>query len=329
MSNELEIKIYNGYGHSKNLVVYGHVFKGRRKKQPAFDKNGWRHTWSLLRLFFLRPVGKVRLRLFFYDQVCETIADEDGFFKFRWSSSIHLDPGLHDLKIGLALDDHHTTFFTDGKIYIPHSTQYVFVSDIDDTVLISHSASIGKRLRELFGKNVYKRKLFTDHVAWYKMLSLSETDTEHPNPFFYVSSSEWNLYDYLHAIFSYNKLPPGSFLLSHFKRWYAFFKTGRTKHEDKYKRIARLLTVFPKQKFVLIGDNSQRDPIIYTALVNDYPDRIMAIYIRNIKKKRAIHTAQLFQVLPKAANIQTCLFDTNMEAIQHAISIGLIANEAS
>jgi len=327
MSTSIEIKIYNGYGHSKNMVVYGHVFKGKRKKQPIFDKKGWKHTLSLLKLFFLRPIGNVRLRLFFYDQIYETTADEDGFFKFKWSSSIHLEAGLHDLKIGFIKNDNSTDCFTDGKIYVPHSTQYAFVSDIDDTVLISHSATIWRRLRELLAKNAYRRKLFSDNVVWYNMLSRSGTDPEHLNPFFYVSSSEWNLYDYLHDIFSYNKLPAGSFLLSHFKRWHAFFKTGRTKHEDKYRRIARLLRVFPKQKFVLIGDNSQRDPIIYTALVNDYPDRITAIYIRNIKKKRTAHTLQLFNALSPAANIQTCLFNTNNEAIEHSVSIGLITRE--
>lgn len=323
MGTSVEIKIYNGYGHSKNLVVYGHVLKRKPKKASDFSKDGWKHTLSLLKLFFVRPVGSVRLRLHFYDQVIETIAEPDGFFKFKWASDIHLDPGLHDLKIGLVgKEELHG--FTQGKVYVPHSTQYVFVSDIDDTVLISHSATVLRRLRELLIKNAHRRKLFSDHVLWYNLLSRSGTEMRHLNPFFYVSSSEWNLYDYLQSIFAHNKLPHGSFLLSHFKRWFDFFKTGKTGHDDKYRRISRLLRVFPKQKFVLIGDNSQRDPIIYAALAKDHPDRIAAIYIRNIKPKKAAITLQLFKNLQETEKIQTCLFNTNREAIKHAVSIGLI-----
>jgi len=324
MNRPATIKIYNGYGHSKNLVIYGHVFKGKPKEETTtFDQRGLKHALSLLRLFFLRPLGNVQLRLFFRDQVVETVAEADGFFKFKWAADTHLEPGLHQVRIGLVSATNQLNCFTSGKVYVPHSTQYTFVSDIDDTVLISHSATIWKRLRELLVKNAYRRKLFADHAVWYNLLSIAHTDGAHLNPFFYVSSSEWNLYDYLREIFDYNQLPPGSFLLNHFKRWFDFWKTGKSKHEEKYRRIGRLLRVFPKQRFVLIGDNSQLDPLIYTALVNNYPDRIKAVYIRNIKKKRAAITTRLFEGMSDA-NVNVCLFNTNREAIDHAIAIGLI-----
>jgi len=321
------IKIYNGYGHSKNLVVYGHVFKGKlAKKQISFTKKGWRHTLGLLRLFFFRPKENVHLRLYFFNQIIETRSGPDGFFKFKWASDTHLNPGLHPLKIGVIEANNEIHAFTEGRVYVAHSTQYVFVSDIDDTVLISHSGSLWKRLNELLSKNAERRKIFGAHVLWYRLLSTSYTTAGHTNPFFYVSSSEWNLYDYLQAIFDYNQLPVGSFLLSHFKRWHDFFKTGQTKHEDKYRRISRLLRVYPKQKFVLIGDNSQHDPLIYTALVNDYPDRIEAIYIRNIRPKKAAVTLRLLNSLSAAA-VYTCMFDATEEAIAHSVAIGLIESQ--
>jgi phosphatidate phosphatase APP1 len=323
MKRSVEIKIYNGYGHSKNLVVYGHVFKWRPKLSGKYDKNSLRHAWGLLKLFMSRPYKKANLKLFFKDQVINSQADHDGFFKFKWASDVHLEAGLHDLRIGLVDFSGEVSHFTRGKVYIPHSTQYVFVSDIDDTILISHSATIWKRLKELLARNPYKRKIFANQVHWYNHLSLSGTDPEHLNPFFYVSSSEWNLYDYLREIFDYNLLPTGSFLLSHFKQWYDFFKTGRTKHEDKYRRIDRLLRVFPKQKFVLIGDNSQRDPIIYTVLANHYPDRVVAIYIRNVKPRKAGISHQLFKNLTNK-DIYTCLFNSNQDAFSHSVETGLI-----
>ncbi|GAA4799744.1 App1 family protein [Olivibacter ginsenosidimutans] len=325
METAVTIKIYNGYGHRKNLVIYGHVLKGKQRNESMeWNTNGWRYTFRILRLFLLRPLGKAHLRLFFRDQIVDTIAEADGFFKFKWTSVSHLDAGLHPIRIGLVNQHNNVVCMTKGHVYVPHTTQYVFVSDIDDTVLISHSATVWKRLRELLVKNIYQRQLFTDNVYWYQLLSLSDTKQECSNPFFYVSSSEWNLYDYLHDIFKYNQLPSGSFLLSHFKRWFDFFKTGRTDHNDKYRRISRLLRVFPKQKFVLIGDNSQRDPMIYAALATNYPNRIKAIYIRNIKKKRATKTLQLLESMSDT-EISICLFNTNNDAINHSKAIGLIS----
>ncbi|WP_134088035.1 App1 family protein [Olivibacter sp. XZL3] len=324
MGRSVEIKIYSGYGHSKNLVVYGHVLQRKPRAPNDFRESGWRHTWSLMRLFFVRPVGGVRLRLHFYNQVIETVAQSDGFFKFKWATDRHLEAGLHSVKIELIATDK-LQGCASGKVYVPQSTQYVFVSDIDDTVLVSHSATGWRRLRELLVKNAYRREVFADHVVWYNLLSRSGAPSQQLNPFFYVSSSEWNLYDYLQRVFDHNGLPQGSFLLSHFKRWLDFFKAGKTGHEDKYRRISRLLRVFPKQKFVLIGDNSQRDPEIYTALANNYPDRVAAVYIRNIKNKKAATTLQLFKSF-KDKGIRTCLFNTNREAIEHSVSIGLVSH---
>ncbi|QNL50525.1 App1 family protein [Olivibacter sp. SDN3] len=325
MSASAEIKIYNGYGHTKNLVVYGHVFKWRPEIDVKLAANSFQQMLTLLKLFMSRPYAYARLRLVFMDQIIETESASDGFFKFKWTSEMHLEPGIYDLKVGL-IEEGTETKYVPGKVYVPSTTQYAFVSDIDDTVLISHSASLWRRLRELLARNPYRRRLFEDNVIWYNLLSNAATETAHLNPFFYVSSSEWNLYDYLHEIFRYNGLPTGSFLLSHFKQWYNFFKSGRTKHDDKYRRIDRLLRVFPKQKFVLIGDNSQRDPIIYTALANRYPDRIVAIFIRNIKKRRSKFTLQLLKDLAKS-DIRTCLFENNHEAIEFSLRIGLIQKE--
>lgn len=327
MSTTAEIKIYNGYGHTKNLVVYGHVFKWRPEIDVKLAANSFQQMLTLLKLFMSRPYASARLRLVFMEQMVETEAADDGFFKFKWRSEVHLEPGIYDLKVGL-IEEGVETMYVPGKVHVPSATQYAFVSDIDDTVLISHSASLWKRLRELLAKNPYRRRLFKDNVVWYNLLAKAATETVHLNPFFYVSSSEWNLYDYLREIFHHNGLPTGSFLLSHFKQWYGFFQSGRTKHDDKYRRIDRLLRVFPKQKFVLIGDNSQRDPIIYTALASNHPDRIVAIFIRNIKKKRSKFTLQLLNELAKS-NIHTCLFQHNHEAIEHSLKIGLIQKEGT
>ena len=206
---------------------------------------------------------------------------------------------------------------------MPHSTQYGFISDIDDTVLISHSGTTGKKLWSMFSKNPRSRKTFADVVNYYELLAKVHTDEAVPNPFFYVSSSEWNLYDYLNEFFKFNELPKGVFLLNNIKKWHQLFKTGNTKHLGKFNRIARVLDVFPAQKFILLGDNSQSDPDIYKLIADKYPNQIFAIYIRNIDRKKVSVTTEILESL-KNKEIYTLLYRHTSEAILHSESVGLI-----
>ncbi|TKC05098.1 App1 family protein [Pedobacter frigoris] len=325
MNKSVSVKIYHGYGHTHNLVVYGHVFRFKAKTRQKFSNNLIVNIVHLLKLFILKPYPYVKVRLTFKGQEVYQKTEYDGFFKFEWAAAENVNAGWHGVKVE-ALDDMGKVLSVgQGQIFVPHITQFAFISDIDDTIMVSHSATIGRRLRELFIKNPRTRKTFKDAYTHYNLLALSHTETDQPNPFFYVSSSEWNLYDYLVETFRYNKLPEGAFLLNQIKRWKDLIKTGRTGHEGKLMRVMRILDAFPNQKFVFFGDNSQKDPAIYTAIAEKYPKNIEAVYIRNVRKEME-ETANEFLVRIKAKNIHTCLFNTSSEAITHSKQIGLIGD---
>ena len=321
----MEIKGYHGYGHMHNLVVFGHVFKRKHRARRVYSNNVLSNILHLLRLFMVVPIPKIDVRMVFQDQLISGRSEVDGFFKMEWKATHEVAAGWHPVKLE-CLENGKPVSNTEGLIYVPHSTQYGFISDIDDTIMISHSATLRKRLTELFVKNPRTRSVFEDVGKHYALLALAHTSPLTPNPFFYVSSSEWNLYDYLHDFFDYNNLPKGTFLLNQVKRWYQFFKTGKTKHEGKLIRIHRILSAFPKQQFVLFGDNTQQDPAIYAKLVKHFPGRIHAVYIRNIvpghEERARISLKEI-----EDAGIHTFLFQHSREAIEHSKRIGLIEAE--
>lgn len=317
------VKVYHGYGHQKNLTVYGHVLAGHVKVVSQYGNNIMSNALRLVKLFMVKPIPKVRVRMQWGDQQLHSTTETDGFFKFEWASVVSVPAGWHPVSVDLLDAQDVVTATGEGKIFVPHVTQYAFISDIDDTVLVSHSATTGKKLRVMFTKNPRSRKTFADVVKYYRLLALAHTEPTVLNPFFYVSSSEWNLYDDLNEFFKHNELPKGAFLLNKIKRWYQLFKTGGTKHQGKLIRIARILEAFHKQRFVLLGDNSQSDPAIYTAIANKYPDNIVAIYIRNISLEKELPTNDLMASIQNKA-IHTCLFKHTDEAILHSRSIGLI-----
>ena len=317
------VKVYHGYGHKDNLIVYGHVLAGQKTIQTIYKNNPVLNIFNLIKLFFIKPLKGVKVRLQWHNQVFNTVTAGDGFFKFQWQSDTELTAGWHQIIVEIIDNQGYMGITGEGKIFVPEATQYGFISDIDDTVLVSHSAKTGKKLRVLFTKNPRSRKTFADVVKFYNLLALSHTESMLLNPFFYVSSSEWNLYDYLNEFFKHNGLPKGVFLLNDIKRWYQLIKTGGTKHQGKFIRVVRIIDAFPKQRFILLGDNSQSDPAIYAAVANKHPNKIVAIYIRNISPKKELMTLDLLATVQNKG-IETCLFKHTDEAILHAQSIGLI-----
>lgn len=323
MNNSASVKVYHGYGHTHNLVVYGHVFKFKAKNTQNFSNNLFKNIIHLFKLFVVKPYAFVNVKLYFYGQVVDQRTEYDGFFKFEWKAEFEVTPGWHDVKVAAVDDNGEIIAESTGKIFVPHITQYAFISDIDDTIMISHSATIGRRLRELFIKNPRTRRTFPSVKSNYQLLANAHTSVGQPNPFFYVSSSEWNLYDYLLETFRFNQLPEGAFLLNQLKRWKSLFTTGKTGHEGKLLRVMRIIDAFPNQLFIFFGDNSQQDPAIYQAIAEKYPMSVAAVYIRNIRPSQEEKTRTLLNKIEQH-QIKTCLFEHSDEAIAHARTIGLI-----
>lgn len=325
MDDQTVLKLYRGYGHTNDMVLFGHVLDNPKKTVHVNSRGAWANLLHLLHLFMVKPVGNRAVSTTWKGQIIEAVSEKDGFFVLEWRAAESAPAGVHNLQVSLQCATG-TAYATAGEVVVPHLTQYAFISDIDDTVMVSHSATSLKRLKELLFKSPAQRSVFTDVAKHYQLLALSHTQPGEPNPFFYVSSSEWNLYDYLLSFFTINKLPQGSFLLSQIKKWYELFKTGKTKHEGKLLRIVRLFVHFPKQHFVLFGDNSQSDPFIYETLTQKYGDRIAAVYIRNVAPGNKAATDAVLKKI-QARNIATLQFTHSVEAIAHSREIGLITVE--
>ncbi|MBC8987260.1 DUF2183 domain-containing protein [Pedobacter sp. N36a] len=323
MNKSCNVKVYHGYGHTHNLVIYGHVFTFKAKTKQVYSNNIFVNIAHLLKLFIVKPAAFTRVQLNFNGQLLEQKTAYDGFFKFEWEAVENATAGWHGVKVKAFAKDGAVIGEALGKVYVPHITQYAIISDVDDTVMVSHSATIGRRLRELFIKNPRTRKTFPGIAEFYRLLALSHTTADQPNPFFYVSSTEWNLYDYLVETFRFNRLPEGAFLLNQLKRWTSLIKTGKTGHEGKLIRLRRIMAVFPNQKFILFGDNSQKDPSIYATIAEKFPQNVAAVFIRNVRKEKELETSAILLKM-EAIGIHTCLFKDSQEAFTKAQKIGLI-----
>lgn len=325
LTNRPVVKVYNGYVGNGEIVVYGHVLILSPLARKKYRRNIWTNTLALLRLFIIKPIPGAKVQMKYDGELIETIAENDGFFKFQWKPAAIPPPGWHKIEVFLAagvVKEYYGEIKGIGEIYMPYIRQYAIVSDIDDTFLISHSSNLRKRLFVLFTENAYTRMPFEGVVKHYQSLSYAGTIENEPNPFFYVSSSEWNLYDYINDFSAKNKLPKGIYLLNQIKSFSQIWKTGQNNHSTKFMRISRILEAFPQQDFILLGDDSQQDPFIYASIVEHFREQIKAVYLRNVFEKNVGKVKEAIAQM-EARQISVCHFKHSSDAIKHSIEIGL------
>ena len=326
LTNEPIVKVYHGYGNASHIVVFGHVFGLSPLPRKKYRQNIWTNSLALLRSFMVSTIPNIRVRILWGNKIIEACTASDGFYRFEWKPEIELAPGIHSIEVQLADprgDEYPALAAGKGSIIVPHVNQFAVISDIDDTFLISHSSNLFKRLYVLFTKNAHSRKPFEGVVKHYQLLAYAGSEVNEGNPFFFVSSSEWNLYSFIVEFSRKNQLPDGVFLLSQLKRFAEIFKTGSNKHSTKFMRIARIMEAYPVQKFVLLGDDSQMDPVIYAGIVEHFPGRIHCVYLRHVYDKNATNVKELIAKM-EAAGVPCCHFVHSKEAIEHSFKIGLI-----
>jgi phosphatidate phosphatase APP1 len=297
--------------------------------RQKYRQNFWINTFALLRLFMTRPVsgcnGQSRM---VFGKMCGLLPRKTVFLGWNGHSTEPLAPGWHPVKVDLIttnLGPENPIATGEGEVYRSHPTQYGFVSDIDDTFpdfAFDESAQAAARVADR--KLRHSRDPFEDVVKHYQLLSRAGTDANASNPFFYVSSSEWNLYDYILTFCEKNDMPDGIYLLSQIKRFREVWKTGQNKHVTKFARIVRILEAFPEMKFVLLGDDTQEDSEhLYVAGDSHFPRQIRCVYLRRVHKKNEART-QVFVDQIVAAGVPCCYFIHSSEAIRHSETIGLV-----
>lgn len=321
------IKVYHGYGHDHNLTIFGHLFSLSPFPRKTYRQSFLRNTFSLLRLFIVKPLPATTIELEWKGKKISTTSSEEGFFKFDWKDEAPFEFGWFPVKV-TARRQGATIATSIGRILIPHPTQYIVISDIDDTFLVSHSAHMAKRLKVLFTQNARSRKPFDSVVKHYQLLSYAATDKSTPNPFFFVSSSEWNLYEYILEFTAVNKMPRGIFLLSQLKGLSELLKTGQNNHMTKFTRIARIMEAYPHQRVILLGDSSQQDPVIYQSIVEHFPKQVHAVYIRDVFEKKFEEVQQVVATMQQAG-VPCLFFKKSEEAILHSVKIGLVDASAA
>jgi phosphatidate phosphatase APP1 len=316
------VKVYNGFVNETCIIVMVHVIKLSPRQRKTFNTNLLKNFFSLIRLFMVSPYKDAVIFLKWGEETFITTSESDGFFKFEFCPKLIHEPGWYDVEV--FLDSLSGKIRGHGSVFIPYKTQVAFISDIDDTLLVSHTSNLAKRLLVLLTRNERSRKSFEGVINHYQLLANSSAETrKETNPFFYVSSSEWNLYSFLMEFTEFNQFPKGVFLLGQMKKIKDFWRSGQNNHSTKFIRIVRILETYSTQKFVLLGDDSQQDPVIYESIAEHFPDKILAVYLRKVRDSNYKNVTKIAEKI-QSKGVAVCYFKHSAEAVIHSKKIGLI-----
>lgn len=326
--SEHEIIPYRGYACGRRVLVQGRVQEAKHIPPATAADSVWRNLLNTFKRVDADPLPHAPVRVTIAGTQHEVQADDEGFIRawLELAEPLPASAPWHPVDFHLlhgagsvAVPTHAT-----GEVRVPTSAAaFGVISDLDDTVIQSRITSFLQAMRTVVLGNSRTRLPFPGVAAFYRALERG-SDGARLNPIFYVSSSPWNIHDVIADFMDIQGIPRGPITL---RDWDVVLSALTSSHLGTFKEpvIHEILELYPELPFILIGDNSQKDPEIYRGVLDRYPGRILAIYIRNVDANP--ERSASVQALAKevvAAGSTLVLADDTHAAAEHAAAQGWI-----
>lgn len=334
---KLQIMPFLGYGTPNELVLRGRVLRDKNINAPMNTASIFTNISDMYKRFQSDEIPGAIVRARFDETTVETTTNEEGFFEFHIQPNKLLPSNDYTYLIALELVDYPgkarnpaepAEFEAQGQVIVPPpDAEFGIISDVDDTVLRSNVSHILSLVLNTFLENAHTRLPFEGVAKLYQALRRGKSGSNY-NPIFYVSSSTWNIYDVLHDFFIVREIPLGALFLSEYNLdEETFIIQNQRKH--KVEAIETVLNTYPHLPFILIGDSSEKDPIIYHEIAHKYPERIKSIYIRAAEGSR-LSEAEITRIVSEveALGVPMLLVEDSYSAAKHAAEQGFIHPDA-
>ncbi|WP_166134221.1 App1 family protein [Nocardioides ochotonae] len=267
------IVAYIGHGSAGRVILRGRVLDNPAPAETIEGEAVWAAVRRTAAGFLTRELPGVPLRLRIGAAETATATDRDGYFEAELEASDLVAPWT-DARVSLAAP--YRGIEAAGAVMQVRvagpQVRLGIISDVDDTILQTGVQRTWSMVRQTLTGSALTRTPFAGAAELYRAL-------EGPgNPFFYVSSSPWNLHDFLLDFLDHRGFPAGPLLL---RDLVGDGRIGSRGH--KLARIEEVLRLHPRLRFVLVGDSGEHDPEIYAEVVRRHPGRIAAVYIREVR----------------------------------------------
>lgn len=304
---------FRSFGTPRLLRLRGRVIERKGVQNLTEESSTWQNVLNTLRRIESREIPGARVRARYQGGEWETTTDAEGYFVLDVHCAEPLEPGWHDVELELVESigepaERHAV----ARALVPRSdAEFAIVSDLDDTVIQTHSTDLLQEIAIVFGKGAHERLAFPGIPALYRALARGPDDRGE-NPLFYVSMSGWNLYDLFEEFMDANGIPIGPLFLSDL-RLIEDPSPVMGSQNHKFESIDLLLRTYPELPFLLVGDSGMHDPELYRQIVEKHPGRIHAV---------VIHDVSASDRDDRVDEIMTALEERGVSAVRAADSLG-------
>lgn len=321
---------FKGFGNENEIYFLGRVLKERGIVNSSLEDGPWKNFKKMYKRFMSWEIPGVKIKASFQHIEQTVITDEEGYFCVHLKSPhpFSIDAPWQEIRLELLdpVVKNQEQVTAVNKVFIPYkNVEYGVISDIDDTIVPTGATRLLTMLKTTFLGNAHTRLPFPGVAAFYQALAKGNDGIE-SNPFFYVSSSPWNLYDFLVEFLEVHSIPKGPLMLRDLGLSREQFIAG-SHWEHKLRQVEKIFEIEKNLQFILIGDSGQHDPEIYLQVVKDFPERVKIIYIRDIKTSRQTKLLAIEKEL-KNLGVPMLLIKDTGEAAAHAAAQGWIPEAA-
>lgn len=254
---------YLGYSTSSSIVLRGRVLSLKQKRVERRRPTFWNNIRAMALNFMTVELADVAVTA----GPVSTKTDEEGYFTLQLPREAYNGPS-----VTLSLPDFAITAEAEAVIADPDA-HYGIISDIDDTIMQTGAWRLHRNIWTTLTGHETTRHVFPDSVRLLDHLHAGL------NPVFYVSSSPWNLYNFLAAVFDRNKVVRGpKFLRDLGISETQFIKGSHGAHKGS--AIDTIFAANPDLPFELIGDTGQHDAQVYLDAIKRHPGRVRRVLLR-------------------------------------------------
>ncbi len=268
-----------GYRTPTELRIRGRMV--RFAEGLARPDSTWSRFRMMLAIYNSHEVAGVTIRCVAGEIDAETLSDEEGYFDFAIPQTRPLPSTTVWEKVTLSTPGNTMQSASiDAPILAPGlDDHWGIISDIDDTVIETGATNFLRNWRRVLAERPADRIAVPGASDLYR--TIARDHIAPTRPFFYVSSSPWSLYGFLTEFMELNRIPHGPMFLKDLGiDTDKLFDHGHEMH--KLGAIKTILQSYPEHRFLLMGDNGQRDVEIYAKAVDSFHDRIAAVFIRDV-----------------------------------------------
>ena len=315
---------YLGHGAAR-VAVRGRVLDNPPATAPSIGEHPIVAVRRMVGRFFTQDLPRVPLRIRLGSADVEVLTDDEGYFELIIDAGLGSGDGPWAEGSVVLAERYGEVIAHEARVRVRVPTtaaRFGVISDIDDTILVTGAQQTWRMVLATVVGSSLTRKTYPGTPELYRALAAEGGDTE-ANPFFYVSSSPWNLDDFIAGFLTRHQFPEGPLLL---RDLMGRAGVGRSHTRHKLSRIEEILELHPDLDFVLVGDSGQHDPEIYAEIVRRHPGRILAAYFREVRLDAGDGRVEIVMDVWPHDDVPVALVESSAQLARHALSLGLITS---